>query len=200
MVKRLSLYQAIKIGGLRDEERQKKALNKFGFQLDTRLSNGRQSLIAYNPAKNNVLYVENGTDLSSRKDVITDLVLASGNLKSTQRYKETKAVYDAAKDKYKNASFTDVGSSLGGALVNYVSKPEDKVILYNSAFTPNQLVRPHVKNYIVKDDPISIYVPRNQNTTVLPNPFSPGQGLKDKYNYLLKTHKSDAIKDAEIFV
>ena len=197
---KLSLYKAIKIGGLRDEEKQKKALTKFGYQLDERLSNGRQSLIAYNPAKNNVLYVENGTDTSSRKDIVTDLVLASGNIKSTERYKESKAVYDAAKAKYKNALFTDVGSSLGGSLVNYISKPDDKVILYNPAFTPNQKVRPHVKNYIVKDDPISIYAPRNENTTILPNPFSPGQGLKDKYNYLLKTHKSDAIKDANIYV
>jgi hypothetical protein len=197
---KLSLYKAIKIGGLRDEQKQQKALNKYGFQLDTRLSNGRQSLVAYNPAKNNVLFIENGTDTSSRKDILTDLVLATGNLKSTQRYKETKQVYDAAKSKYKNASFTDVGSSLGGALVNYVSKPDDKVILYNAAFTPNQLVRQHVQNYIVKDDPISVYVPRNENTTILPNPFSPGQGLKDKYNYLLKTHKSDAIKDANIYV
>jgi len=197
---KLKLYTAIKIGGLRDEDKQKKALTKFGYQLDERLSNGRQSLVAYSPSKNNVLFIENGTDTSSRKDILTDLVLATGNLKSTQRYKETKQVYDAAKDKYQTASFTDVGSSLGGALVNFVSKPDDKVILYNAAYTPNQLVRPHVKNYIVKDDPISIYVPRNQNTTILPNPFSPGQGLRDKYNYLLKTHKSDAIKDAEIFV
>jgi uncharacterized surface protein with fasciclin (FAS1) repeats len=195
--KRLKLYTALKIGYLRDENKQAKALSKFGYMLDRRISDGRQSLVAYNPTKNEVLFVSNGTDPMNQKDLLTDLVLATGAIKQTARYKETKDAYDMAKDKYKNAKFVDVGHSLGGGLLYGIGRPnDDTVITYNAAFTPNQKVREGIVNYRTQGDVFSTFAPA-QTTTQLVNTNTISEGVK---NYLLKTHTLENIKKEPIYV
>lgn len=195
----LRLYTALKIGNLRNERKQQNALKRYGYALDTRLSNGRQTIVAYNPKKNHVLFLENGTDPSNFKDIYTDVELARGNLGSTERYRETKQIYDNAKSKYKGAVFKDVGYSLGGALVNAIAQPEDKAVVFNSPFLKSTPVKSNVSSLRVEGDPVSIYSPK-ENTRLLVNPYEPGKNPLEQANYLLKTHRLESIANQEIFL
>ena len=191
---RMPLYDAIQIGRLRNENAQEKALQRYGYQLDRRISDGRQTMVAYQPKQNKVLFVANGTDTKSEKDLITDFVLVQGGLKETRRYRETKQAYEQAKDKYKNAKFVDVGYSLGGALINQVASSKDRALTYNAAFTPGQKVRPHVRNIHVAGDWISAYTPPARTQIIEPVKEEIGR------NPFLKYHETGHIKDAKIFV
>jgi hypothetical protein len=165
--------------------------------LDKRISDGRQTLVAYNPNKNEVLFISNGTDTSSEKDLITDLVLGTGGLKQTERYRETKNAYDMAKHKYRGANFVDVAHSLGGGLLNGIVRPsEDRVITYNAAYTPGQKVREGITNYRTKGDVVSLFAPQ-QTTKELVNTNSP---VQNPVNYLLKSHAIENIKEQQIFL
>jgi hypothetical protein len=192
--RRLPLYNAIQIGRLRNEDKQEQALSKFGYMLDRRISDGRQTVVAYNPKYNKLLFLQNGTDTKSAKDIITDIELVGGRLKQTQRYAEVKQAYAEAKDKYKGAKFIDVGYSLGGALVNYVAKPEDRAITYNAGFIPGQKVREHVENIHVKGDWISSQYP--PETTRL---IAPVENVKET-NPFLKLHSVEHLKNQPLFV
>jgi hypothetical protein len=194
----LRLYTALKIGHLRDERKQKNALIRYGYNLDTKLSDGRQTMVAYNRNKNQVLFLENGTDTSSSKDLYTDFELVRGNLSNTSRYKETRQIYDNAKSKYKGAKFLDVGYSLGGALVNEIAQPQDNAVVFNSAFLKSAPAKKNVTSIRVEGDPVSIYSPP-EITRTLVNPYENPGGLSTP-NYLLKTHRLDSIKDTQIFL
>jgi hypothetical protein len=192
--KRLKLYSAIQIGALRNENKQAKALNKFGYMLDRRISDGRQTMVAYNPDQNKVLFLQNGTDPKSEKDIVTDVFLGAGALKETKRYREAKEAYNQAKGKYKNAQFVDIGYSLGGSLVNYVARPEDKAIIYNAGFSLNQKDRPNVESYRVVGDLLSSLAPRS---TQLIEPSVP---VMERANGLLKEHSVEHIKNLPVFL
>ena len=194
----LSLYSALKIGSLRDERKQRKILKEYGYKLDTRLSDGRQTIIAVKPNRKEVLFIENGTDPNNSKDILTDFQLVTGGLTGTNRYKETKAKYNLAKEKYPGAQFKNVGYSLGGALVNEITRPEDKAVVYNSAFLKNAPVKKNVSSLRIEGDPVSIYSPP-ETTRLLVNPYENPGGLGTP-NFLLKTHKIDALKGQEIFL
>jgi hypothetical protein len=196
--KPLRLYTALKIGGLRNERRQKSALKKYGYRLDERLSDGRQTLVAFNKNRNQVLFLENGTDPSNPKDLYTDLQLARGQLITTDRYRESKQIYDTAKSKYKGAKFLDVGYSLGGALVNEFAQPQDKAVVFNSPFLKSSPVKKNVSSIRVANDPISLLSPPS-NTRTLVNPYENPGGVGIP-NYLLKTHSLDSIKEQQIFL
>jgi hypothetical protein len=193
--RKLSLYKALKVGYLRDEAKQAKALKRFGFQLDTRISDGRQTMVAYNPAENKVLFVENGTDPRSLKDLDTDLSLAGRNLKKTTRFREAKAAYDAAKAKYKGASFVDAGHSLGAGLINELIQKGDQGYTYNPAILDNINVKRNLENYRTRGDAVSVFAPK-QTTTQLVNANSTVRPV----NYLLKAHALENIKDLPVFV
>lgn len=165
--KKLKLYKALKIAYIRDNpKRQAKMLKKFGYILDNELSNPRETMVAYNPFNKKVIFVANGTDVNSEKDLITDLGLAVGGIKQSARYDDTKQTLTKAHDKYKDAKFVLAGTSLGGALVNYASTARDKVITYNPAFTPGAKARENVQNYRTSGDIISTFAPK-ENTTIL---------------------------------
>ena len=61
----------------------------------------------------------------------TDLAILTGGLKSTQRYKDSKQVYENAKKKYKNDTVTLAGHSLGGSLANAVGQKDDTIYTFN---------------------------------------------------------------------
>jgi hypothetical protein len=189
----VSLFKAIQIGRLRDEDKQDKVLQRYGYQIDRRISDGRQTLVAYNPRVNKVLFVANGTDTKSEKDLITDFVLAQGGLKETRRYRETKQAYDQAKEKYRGAKFTDVGYSLGGALVNQIASPNDRALVYNGAYTPRQKIREHVRNVRVRGDWISGYSPPATTTLVPPIEIPSASPF-------LKEHRVEHIKELAVFI
>jgi len=180
--RKLKLYKALKIGYLRDKKKQAKVLKRYGYRLDTELSNGRETLVAYNPFNNKVLFIPNGTDPTNERDLQTDLILAVGGLRQTSRYMDTKKTYNEAKKKYSGSNFILASHSLGGGISNYVAQPKDKVINYNPAYPPNATARPNVTNYRTQGDIISAYAPK-QNTITLEKPRPDPQAPSDEVIY-----------------
>jgi hypothetical protein len=197
--KKLKLHKALKIGYTRDLNKQQKMLKKYGYVIDKDLTNPREQVIAYNPFDRKLLFIENGTDPNSEKDLVTDLLLAQGGIKQSARYIDSKNALTKAVNKYKDVKPNNVnivGHSLGGNLTNYLAPSGSNAITYNAAFTPGQKVRDNVHNYVTKDDIVSSYYTK-PNTTVLPNTHQKeAVGLKD---YLLKSHEVDNVKDLPVY-
>lgn len=104
-------------------------LDKSGYEFDDALSN-IQSRVYHNPKDNKVLVTFRGTK-NWLNDIPTDLAILTGNLKNTQRYKDSKKVYENAKQKYNTDKVTLAGHSLGGSLVNAVGSKNDDIYTFN---------------------------------------------------------------------
>lgn len=192
--KRLKLYKALKIAYMRNNpKRQAKLLKKYGFVLDTELSDSRQTLVAYNPFDKRVLFVANGTDPRSEKDIQTDVLLASGGLKQTKRFDETKSSLNKAKAKYQDSNFVLAGHSLAGGLVNYVADRKDKVITYNPAYSPGATARGNVKNYRTSGDIVSAFAPKENTITLTKPPPSSNVAQSNPESVLYSTLKNRAM-------
>lgn len=79
---------------LKNSYAKKKAKNIKGYELDNELSNGNNQ-VYFNPTDKKLLYSVTGTH--NLKDWGTDLYLATGHLKETNRYKEAKRTLESAK-------------------------------------------------------------------------------------------------------
>lgn len=167
--KKIRLYNALKIGYLRNEAKQAKRLKRFGYVLDKDLTN-REHLVAFNPFNNKVLFVSNGTQVTNIKDLYTDVAgIGLGRLKKTNRFKSDQNAYLKAKEKYKESPVTLVAHSLGGAIVSALDlKGNDKAITYNPA---NILQKPkkNVTNFRTAGDPFSLF---SRDTRTLSNDSS----------------------------
>lgn len=195
---KLPLYKALKIGYTRDPARQAKLLKRYGYVLDRDLSNAREHVVAYHPLQKKLLYVSHGTDPLNSKDLQTDIALAAGGLKQTQRYQTEKNALLKAQQKYDvpAAKTYLAGHSLGGGIVNAIAPSGSHATTYNPAFTFGQKARENVQNYRTAGDAVSILAP-SANTTTLGNPTS---AVANPANYLLKAHALENIKQAKIYV
>ena len=124
----LSLYDPLKSSYLNtlDAEQQMK---KHNYKLDHELSN-IQSKVFYNPESDNPLLITYRGTKNLINDLQTDASIVFGQLKHTQRYKDSKDVYHKAKEKY-NSNALLFGHSLGGSLASAVGEANDKIITYN---------------------------------------------------------------------
>lgn len=186
--KKLNLYKALEIGYLRNEEKQKKRLKRFGYRLLPEFTT-REYVIAINPQTQKMLYISNGTDFSNARDVQNDLLGAIGAQKSSARYQEERNALLKAKQQYKPKQTTLVSHSLGSQYTNYIASADDKVIQYNPYYTAGAKARPNVENYRTKMDVVSMFAPK-QNT----------QLLKSKIENPVSAHNIENIKDAPIFI
>ena len=125
----LSLYDPLKSSYLNTIEAEEK-MKKHNYKLDGELSN-IQTKVFYNPEADNPLLITYRGTKNILNDVPTDIALAFGQLKHTDRYKDSKYIYQKAKEKYNNSNALLVGHSLGGSLASAVSEPNDKVITFN---------------------------------------------------------------------
>lgn len=196
--KKLSLKKAIDISYL-PEKQAKKALKKYGFLLDDTLSKEFNHLIAYNREKNKIIDLIPGTNKKS--DILTDLTIASGNLKNTDRYKDEKNLLLKTKNKYKNSSVSVVGHSLSGAIINElmkdaeIKKEIDKAYVYNPAIL-NSRLESGIIGVRNEYDPFSIgstNIKTIENRTVQ----NPNEGLLNK---LLKTHSTEGLKENKQYI
>lgn len=197
--KKLSLYNAIRIGYLRDKRKQAKILKKYGFVLDPTLSDDRQFVTAYNPYSNKLLRISNGTDFSNAKDVRTDVMLALGKIKQSERFKEEKNSLLKAREKYKGADVEFAAHSLGGNLTNALASGKDEVYNYNPAYTIGQKARENVMNIRTKGDIFSTFSPSG-NTTVLPSILSAHQVLEKPIQSISEIHGVDNIRRLPVFL
>jgi dienelactone hydrolase len=104
-------------------------LKNAGYNFDKDLSN-IQSRVYHNPKDNKVLVTFRGTK-NLLNDIPTDLAILTGNLKNTQRHRDSKQVYENAKKKYNTNGVTLVGHSMGGSLGNAVGQKNDTIYTFN---------------------------------------------------------------------
>ena len=85
---KVNLYNALK-NSYADRNKQKTAFVKQGFVFDSDLSDNEKQ-VYFNPKDKKLLYTVKGTNLFSPKDIGTDIYLATGHLKDTNRFREEK--------------------------------------------------------------------------------------------------------------
>ena len=185
--KKLRLHNALKIGYFRNEAKQRKRLKRFGYRLDSDLTN-REHMVAFNPTTNKLLFVSNGTDPTSLTDLASDLVIGFGTMpKYNKRIEEHKNALLKAKDKYKTDRAVIVGHSLGGNVAHYIGGEKDKIISYNPALI-NQKERPNETILKTKNDPVSAFT---RNARVVPGSEDIG---------ITKAHGLENIRELPVFL
>lgn len=150
----IDLYDALKSSY--GDKKSKEKLSNAGYNYDSILSNHNQQ-VYYNPKENKLLYNVAGTH--NLKDWGTDVYLAMGKLKDTNRYKEARRVLDDAKKKYNNADTTITAHSLGASIGSYIGDKNDKKYLYNAGYTIGQKTRSNngnTTNLRTLTDPVSL--------------------------------------------
>jgi hypothetical protein len=195
--KKLRLYNAIRAGYLRNERRQARYLKKYGYILDNELTNPRESIVAYSPFDNKLLYISNGTDFTNIEDVANDAVLIGGSQKGSYRNMKEREALTKARDKYKGAKLVMASHSLGGQIQHNIAPSDAAVYTYNPAFTMNQKARPNFQNYRTEGDIVSVFSPK-ENTTTLPNPNP--RSVLNAFENILSAHDSENLKMAGIFL
>lgn len=165
--------------------------------MDRDLTNEREYVTAWNPFEKKLLHISQGTQITSPKDLLTDVRLIGGNLKNTSRYEDEKNALLKAQQKYGAAANQTyiIGHSLGGAITNAIAPSGSHAYTYNAAYAPNQKARETVTNIRTKGDVFSVFAP-SENTTTLGNPSGPSV---NPVNALLKAHQLENIKDAKIY-
>lgn len=184
------LYDVLKAGY---DKTKRNDLNKYGYNYDSMLSNSNQQ-VYFNPNENKLLVNVAGTHNLS--DVGTDIYLAFGDLKSTNRYKQARDTLNKAKEKYGVQNATITGHSLGGAISQYIASKDDKAITLDKGATIGQKSRKNESAYRVEGDVVSLLNAGAKRTTTLEN---------DKPSFLpirnvLNAHAVDRIKDKNIFI
>lgn len=176
-----------------DNAHAEQKLKNDGYILDKEISN-RESKAYFNPEENKLLITYRGT--SNLKDVGTDLALLTGNIKNTQRYKESKKFSNIAKTKYNVNDATFIGHSLGGSLSSSVADKNDKVFTFNKGYTilgKSTRTRGNEKAFRQEGDIVSL-LDTNAKTQKNHGFFS---RIIPKYSLLgiLKSHSTSNIKN-----
>ena len=183
----LDLHEVLK-HSYADKNKQMNAFKNKGYNYDNNLSNHNQQ-VYHNKATNDLIVNVTGTH--NLKDVGTDLYLALGKLKDTNRYKEANNIFKQAKQKYKPTSTKVFGNSLGGTIAGYIAGRNDKVYTHNKGATIGQKMRSNETHYRTNGDLVSLLNAKSTRTKNLTNPNL----FKDPYNaHLVNTLKTKKIK------
>ena len=150
----------------------KRELMKAGYKYDSMLSN-KNNKIWVNPKKHKLLYTVAGTNIFSPQDLGTDLYLALGGLKSTDRYKSADNTLKLAKQKYQGYKTVVAGHSLGSTIGQQIASKGNKDKFYglDGGFTIGQKLSDNkiFHNYRVGGDWVSGVASFNPNITTLKN-------------------------------
>jgi hypothetical protein len=179
------------------DKKSRKKLSDAGYKYDSMLSNHNQQ-VWYHPDKKKLLYNVAGTH--NLKDVGTDLWLAFGGLKNTNRYKEASKKLDEAKIKYGNDIETTVtGHSLGSTIGSYITGKNDKFYGLDGGYTIGQPTRggENRHNYRTAGDAVSLLSENAKHMKTLQNP-NRNSGILPLD--ILNSHNVDNIKKENIFV
>jgi len=189
----IKLYDALKSSY--GDKRSQQQLKNAGYNYDSMLSNHNQQ-VWYNPNTKKMLFNVAGTH--NLKDWGTDLYLAFGKLKDTNRYKEAKNILNEAKKKYGNDIETKIsGHSLGGAVSQYIAGKNDKVYTLDKGATIGQKTRSNENAYRTSGDIVSALNANSTRMNTLNN-YNKSTGFIPMD--ILKAHNVENIKNEEIFV
>lgn len=185
----IDLYDALKSSY--GDKKSKEQLSNAGYKYDSMLSNHNQQ-VWYNPNDKKLLYNVAGTH--NLKDVGTDLYLAFGKLKDTNRYKEADRTLEEAKKKYGVDNAIISGHSLGGAVSQYIAGKNDKVYTLDKGATIGQKTRSNETALRTSGDAVSLM---NANSKRMKTYDNTGWGM---LNYLnpLTSHDVSNIKKYKI--
>jgi hypothetical protein len=172
--------------GYKNKTKQKNALKEDGFEYDGQLSNDNEQ-VWYRPRDHQLIFNVSGTH--NLKDWGTDLWLAFGDLKGTDRYKEADDILKKAKSKYGVVSADLTGHSLGGGIVSLLGSKNDNVKTLDKATTLFQPTRSNEQSYRTSGDIVSIANANSTRTKTLSNPNQgshtgvfPLDFVRDTYN------------------
>ena len=178
-----------------NDENAKRELIKVGYKYDSMLST-KNNKVWVNPKKHKLLYTVAGTDKYSPKDWGTDIYLALGGLKSTDRYKSADNTLKLAKQKYQNYKTVVAGHSLGSTIGQQIASKAggDKFYGLDGGFTIGQKITDNKKfrNFRTNGDWVSALGALNSNMKTFDNTNL----LKDP----LTAHGLHNIKDKRIYV
>lgn len=194
--KKLSLYKALKLGYLRNEKKQAKRLKRFGYIIDTDLTNNER-MVAYNPLTHKVIFVSNGSEtnpithpLQFTKDWSHNILgIGTNKFNETIRYKQEEQAYNKTREKYKDAKVVLVGHSQSGNTVSSIVKPTDSAITLDPAIF-NQKPKQNVHNFRVEGDIVSAFA---NDVKTLPNPI---KSITNPF----QPHDIENIKNQPIFI
>jgi hypothetical protein len=190
----LSLHDVLKNGYSNNVKKQKKAFEKDGYVYDNKLSN-RHEQVYFNNTNGKLLFNVNGTNAWDPRDLITDVYLGLGKIKSTSRYKEAEHVLDEARNKYKPKETTLTGHSMASTIVQGIGSKSDNIVSLDGGYTIGQKTRG--KHYRTEGDVVSLLGANGKHTTTLKNPnWKTGLMPLDA----LYAHSVDNIKDSKIFI
>ena len=191
----VNLYDVINAGYSNNNKRAN-AFKNQGYVYDSDLSNINNA-VWFNPSDKKLLMSVKGTNMTSLRDIGTDLFLAGGHLKDTNRYKESKTILDKAKQRYKPSETTFGSHSLGGSISQYIASKNDKVYTLDKGATIGQKTRRNETAYRTEGDYVSLLNANSKRMKTLKNPYiQTGNVLIDGYN----AHDTKNIKDANIFI
>lgn len=185
---------------LKNSYSKNKKQNMNGFIIDNDLSNHNQQ-IYYNP--NNKKLLMSGTGTHNLSDVWTDVALAFGKLKDTNRYKEAKSTLENAKKKYGVDNAIITGHSLFGTIGGYIGNPQkDQIYTLDKGATIGQKVRKGEKAFRTEGDAVSLLNANAKHMTTIGKPtavISPTTpSLIGMVKNVLDSHNVDAIKNSGI--
>ena len=192
---KIKLYNALN-NTYASKKKQKKAFVNQGYVYDSDLSN-HEHQVYFNPNDKKLLYTIKGTNMFSPKDIGTDLYLAVGKLKDTNRFKQEKSTLEKARKKYNPSNTTVSGHSLGSSLSSYIAGKNDKVIGLDKGATFGQKMRSNETSYRTSGDAVSLLNANSKRMITLKNPnFKTGFLPLD----ILNAHNVSNIKDKNIFI
>ena len=194
-----------------NKEKQKHALSRYGYKYNSMLSDHDQQ-VYYNPNDRKLLNVVSGSH--NLKDfVVTDVALALGHLKDTNRYKQAAQILKQAKHKYSPRETTVVGHSLGGSISSYIASKNDKEYDVNSGYTIGQKSRSrdgNHKHYRTTGDIVSLLGSNNPHVQTIDSgnsikknilastaiaSINPVLGAVNFVNNVVKSHKTEPSKE-----
>lgn len=169
------------------------AFQSQGYNYDDELSNHNQQ-VYYNPNKKKLIYSVTGTH--NINDVGTDVSLALGRLKHTQRYKDADNTLEKARKKHQPSEVSIAGHSLGSSIAGYIAKPNDKVYGLNGGATIGSSTKKEHNIYRTRGDMVSLFNSWGNVKTNKPKNKDTGIAFYDA----LKNHSIDNINDKPIYI
>lgn len=169
-----------------------------GYKLDKKLSN-HNNQVYFNPGNKKLIFTVTGTH--NAKDWVTDIYLAAGKLKDTERYKSAHKTLRAAKTKYDVDEATVAGHSLGGTIAGYIGGENDRVVTLDKGATVGQRIRKNEHAYRIEGDAVSSLNALHPRMTTLKNHSTAATatrslrgGIYHMFHTAKKAHDVDQIK------
>lgn len=196
MNNKLNLYDALE-ASYETPKQAKERLKRYNYYVSDTLSTP-DIKVAFNPVNKKLLLLGAGTNKLA--DIGTDVYLATGNLKLTNRYKEAKALLKKAKQAYNVDRATIVGHSLFGAIGSGIAKNTDKVYTYNKgAGVSGNTYQPNERAYRSAGDVVSLLASGNKNMrTIKPQIDQPLSGFEKPSQFnLFQPHAVRNLNEQE---